>query len=352
MSSTWRVMAMMAALGTPAGVLGWQAPAALVTGPDTAKEMHLGNVTQLTFGGENAEAYFSFDGAELIFQSTRGDHDCDQIYAMKSDGTGLRRVSNGEGRTTCSFFYPDKQHVLYASTYLAGKACPPKPDFSHGYVWPVYDSYDIFRANPDGSDITRLTTTSGYDAEATIGRDGRIVFTSVRDGDMEIYSMNGDGTEARRLTHRPGPDGGPFFSADGRRIVFRGRPLAPGPELDDYKALLRDGLWRPTSLEIFVMDADGSHPRQVTSLGRASFAPYFTPDGTRIIFASNYEDPKGRDFELYLIDVDGTHLERITYNPTFDGFPMFSPDGRRLVFASNRRDQKPGDTNVFIADWK
>jgi Tol biopolymer transport system component len=328
------------------------AGAAASGGPDTAKEVHLGNVKQLTFGGENAEAYFSFDGGELSFHSTRGDHGCDQIYAMKTDGTDLRRISNGEGRTTCSLFYPDSKHVLYASTYLAGKPCPPKPDFSRGYVWPVYDSYDIFRANPDGSGIARLTTTPGYDAEATIRRDGRIVFTSVRDGDMEIYSMNGDGTDVRRLTHRPGPDGGPFYSADGRHIVFRGRPLAPGPELDDYKALLGDGLWRPTSLEIFVMDEDGGNLRQVTSLGHASFAPFFAPDGTRIVFASNYQDPKGRDFEIYMINVDGTGLERITYNPSFDGFPMFSPDGRRIVFASNRLDQKPGDTNVFIADWK
>ena len=321
-------------------------------GPDVAKEVHLSNVRQLTDGGENAEAYFSFDGADLIFQSTRESGQCDQIYAMKTDGSGLRRVSNGEGRTTCSFFYPDKRRVLYASTHLGGKACPPKPDFSRGYVWPVYDSYDIFSANADGSDRKRLTTTPGYDAEATINRDGRIVFTSVRDGDMEIYAMNGDGSDIRRLTHRPGPDGGPFFSADGQRIVFRGRPLTPGPELTDYMSLLRDGLWRPTSLEIFVMNADGSNLHQVTSLGGANFAPFFTPDGTRIIFASNHHNPRGRDFELYLINSDGSGLERVTVNPTFDGFPMFSPDGKHLVFASNRQAKVEGSTNVFMADWK
>ena len=222
------------------------------------------------------------------------------------------------------------------------KPCPPKPDFSRGYVWPVYDTYDIFRANPDGSGLTRLTTTPGYDAEATISRDGRVVFTSVRDGDMEIYSMNGDGGDVRRLTHRPGPDGGPFFSPDGRQIVFRGRALSPGPELNDYMALLRDGLWRPTSLEIFVMNADGSGLRQVTALGGANFAPYFTPDGARIIFASNHHNPRGRDFELYLVNTDGTGLERVTWNPTFDGFPMFSPDGKHLVFASNRHAKVRG----------
>ena len=268
--------------------------------PETAREVHLSNVTQLTFGGENAEAYFSFDGQELIFQSMREGGECDQIYAMRVDGTNVRRISSGEGRTTCSFFTPDKQHVVYASTYLGGKTCPARPDFSRGYVWPVYNTYDIFKARPDGTGITRLTSTPGYDAEATIGPDGRIVFTSVRDGDMEIYSMNADGGDLRRLTHRVGPDGGPFFSRDGTQIVFRGRTLDPGPELDDYRTLLGDGLWRPTSLEIFVMNADGSNLRQVTSLGGASFAPYFAPDGKKVIFASNQHDPRGRDFELGL----------------------------------------------------
>jgi Tol biopolymer transport system component len=342
----------LAAVG-PLNLDAWSAgqpPAA--HGIDAAREVHLSNVRQLTDGGENAEAYFSFDGTELIFQSTRDGAACDQIYAMKTDGSGLRRISNGEGRTTCSFFYPDKRHVLYASTHLGGTACPAKPDFSRGYVWPIYDTYDIVRANPDGSGVTRLTATPGYDAEATIARNGHIVFTSVRDGDMEIYSMNGDGGEVRRLTHRPGPDGGPFFSPDGKQIVFRGRALPPGPELNDYMALLRDGLWRPTSLEIFVMNADGTGLRQVTSLGGANFAPYFTPDGRRIIFASNHHNPRGRDFELYLVNVDGTGLERVTFNPSFDGFPMFSPDGKHLAFASNRHAKIEGNTNVFIADWR
>jgi len=267
----------LVAIAGPLESGAWWAGQQTSDDPDAGKERHLANVRALTDGGENAEAYFSFDGNDLIFQSTRDGNGCDQIYTMKTDGSGLRRVSNGEGRTTCSFFYPDKRHVLYASTHLGGKACPAKPDFSRGYVWPVYDAYDIFRASPDGSGLTRLTTTPGYDAEATISRDGRIVFTSVRDGDMEIYSMNGDGGDARRLTHRPGPDGGPFFSLDGRQVVFRGRSLSPGPELNDYMALLHEGLWRPTSLEIFVMNADGSGLRQVTALGGANFAPYFTP---------------------------------------------------------------------------
>jgi TolB protein len=348
----WRLIFLVVAVAGPLDLSASWVGQEGAESPATEKEVHLSNVKALTNGGENAEAYFSFDGADLIFQSTRDGHGCDQIYTMKTDGSDLRRISTGEGRTTCSFFYPDKRHVLYASTHLGGKTCPAKPDFSRGYVWPVYDTYDVFRANPDGSDLTRLTTTPGYDAEATIGRDGRIVFTSVRDGDMEIYSMNGDGGDVRRLTHRAGPDGGPFFSPDGRQIVFRGLALSPGPELNDYMALLRDGLWRPTSLEIFVMNADGSGLRQVTELGGANFAPYFTPDGARIIFASNHHNPRGRDFELYLVNTDGTGLERITWNPTFDGFPMFAPDGKHLVFASNRHAKVQGSTNVFLADWR
>jgi TolB protein len=343
------MLASLAAVAAPLGLIVHGAPSPTTANP---AERHLVNIRQLTHGGENAEAYFSFDGTKLIFQSTRDGYECDRIYTMKVDGSSPTLVSTGTGRTTCSFFYPDGKHILYASTHLGGASCPPRPDFSRGYVWPVYSSYDIFRANPDGSGLTRLTETAGYDAEATIAKDGRVVFTSVRDGDMEIYSMNGDGTDVKRLTKRPGPDGGPFFSADGRQIVFRGRPLSPGKELDDYQLLLKDALWRPTSLEIFVMDRDGSNLRQVTALGRASFAPYFFPDGKRIIFASNYEDPRQRNFDIYAIDLDGTGLERITSNPSFDGFPMFSPDGTHLVFASNRLNRHEGETNVFIAQWK
>jgi Tol biopolymer transport system component len=314
-------------------------------------EKHLTNLKQLTHGGENAEAYFSTDGTRLIFQSTREGVPCDQIFTINIDGTGERRVSTGAGRTTCGYFAAGDRDVIFASTHDTSAACPPKPSFSRGYVWPVYDSYEIYRAKADGSGLTRLTNDPGYDAEATVAPDGLITFTSVRDGDMEIYSMKGDGTGVRRLTNRPGPDGGPFFSWDGQRIAFRGRQLESGPEMDDYRALLKQALWRPTELELFVMDRDGRNTRQVTKLGGANFAPSWHPDGKRLIFASNIHDPKGRDFDLYLINLDGTGLERVTFNGTFDGFPMFSADGRRLVFASNRHAKTEGETNVFIADW-
>jgi TolB protein len=316
------------------------------------EERRLSNVRQLTVSGENAEAYFSFDGQYLSFQSNR-DRACDQIYTMRIDGSDVRLVSTGQGRTTCSFHTPDGQAIVYASTHLGGPECPPVPGRELGYVWPIYDTYDIFRVNVDGTGLTRLTDTPGYDAEATVGPDGRIVFTSVRDGDMEIYSMNGDGSDVRRLTNRPGPDGGPFFSADGSKIVWRGRAIEPGAELDNYFSLLKQGIWRPTALEVFVMDRDGSNVRQVTNTGAgANWAPFFSPDGTKIIYASNSADPRSNNFDLYLVNIDGTGVEQVTFFDGFDGFPMFSPDGTKIVFGSNRNQANEGDTNIFIADWR
>jgi TolB protein len=322
-------------------------------GPNAA-ERHFANLRQLTTSGENAEAYFSPDGKQLIFQSNPGAAvatACDQMFTMNVDGSNRRQISHG-GRTTCGYFYPDGKSILYASTHLASMECPPRPSYERGYVWPVYAAYDIFRALPDGSRLQRLTTTPGYDAEATIGRDGRIVFTSVRDGDMEIYSMNGDGSDVRRLTNRPGPDGGPWFSPDGSQIVFRGHPISDATELADYRSLLTQQLWRPTTLEIYLMNRDGSNLRQVTHLGGANFAPAWTPDGKRIIFASNTRDPRGRNFDIFLVNLDGSGLEQVTFNDTFDGFPMFSPDGRKLAFSSNRNGKVEGETNVFMADWR
>ena len=326
-------------------------PASGQEGPAVIEaEIRLKNIRQLTFGGENAEAYFSHDGSEIIFQSTREGVPCDQIFRMNLDGSNQRMVSTGEGRTTCSYFYPDGETIVYASTHLASPECPPPPSFRMGYVWATYDSFDIFRASPDGT-LTNLSDSPGYDAEATIGPDGRIVFMSVRDGDQEIYSMNGDGSDVRRLTHRQGPDGGPFFSHDGSKIIFRGREIPDGPEFDDYKRLLDQGLWRPGDVEVFVMDADGSNLKQVTDLGGANFAPFWHPDGERVIFASNQHNPEGRNFDLFMINLDGTGLEQITFTDVFEGFPMFSPDGTKLIFSSNRNAKEEGETNVFIADW-
>ena len=315
------------------------------------QEKHLRNIRQLTDGGENAEAYFSSDGKKLIFQSTR-DGNCDQIYEMNIDGSDVRKISNGKGRCTCSYFFPDGKRILYSSTFLAGDECPPRPDYSHGYVWALYPGYDIFTANPDGSSLKRLTTTAGYDAEATIAPNGsKIVFTSVRDGDLDIYTMDPDGRNVKRLTTELGYDGGPFFSYDSQWIVYRAYHPQTDEEKKEYRSLLQQNLIHPTTLDLWIMKADGSGKRQVTHNTAANFAPYFFPDGKRIIFASNMADPKGRDFDLYVVNTDGTGLERITYNPTFDGFPMFTYDGKKLVFASNRHDKIAGETNIFIADW-
>jgi len=314
-------------------------------------EKHLRNIKQLSFGGENAEAYFSPDDRQLIFQSTRDGRGCDQIYTMNIDGSNSRMVSTGQGRTTCSYFFPEGRRILYSSTHLGSKDCPVRPDFSQGYVWAVYPSFDIFTARPDGSDLRQLTNTPGYDAETTISRNGKLVFTSMRDVDLDNYTTDIDGRNVRRLTNELGYDGGPFWSNDGKQIVYRAYHPQTEKEKADYTRLLGNNLIRPTTLEIWVMNADGSNKRQVTKNGKANFAPYFFPDGKRVIFASNMADPRGRNFDLYQINVDGSGLERVTYNDTFDGFPMFTHDGRKLVFASNRNAKTQGDTNVFIADW-
>jgi TolB protein len=315
------------------------------------RERHLANIKQLTNEGENAEAYFSPDGKKLIFQRTTKYDGCDQIYSMNIDGSDLKLLSNGQGKTTCSYFTPDNKHIVYASTFKASPDCPPKPDYSRGYVWALFPGFDILTADLDGSNIKPLTTTDRYDAEATIRKDGSIVFTSLRDGDLDIYTMDKGGKNVKRLTNELGYDGGPFWSYDGKQIVYRAYHPETEKEKADYQALLKDNLIRPTKLDIWVMNADGSNKRRVTKLDKASFAPYFFPDGKRIIFSSNLDDPRGRDFELYTINVDGTGLERVTFNETFDGFPMFSPDGKKIVFCSNRNAAKQGDTNVFIADW-
>lgn len=314
-------------------------------------EKHFKNIRMLTNGKENAEAYFSYDGKRLIYQTTNG-HPCDQIYTMNTDGTDKKLVSNGKGRTTCSYFFPDGKHILYASTFMGNESCPPPPDYSKGYVWALYNDYDIYTANADGSNIKVLTSSPGYDAEATISPKGdKIIFTSTRDGDIELYSMNLDGSDVKRLTFEAGYDGGAYYSYDGSMIVYRASRPKEGKEMDEYKELLKEGLIRPHTLEIFVMNADGSNKRQVTNNGAANFGPYFFPDGKRIIFCSNIGDPAGRNFDIWAINTDGTGLEQITFNDTFDGFPMFSMDGRKFVFCSNRHDAEKGETNVFICDW-
>ncbi|MGH7604432.1 MAG: TolB family protein [Gemmatimonadaceae bacterium] len=328
------------------------------TGPVTTAvapepgESHLRDIRQLTNGGENAEAYFSHDGKRLIFQSTRDGRTCDQQYIMNVDGSGVRRVSNGLGKTTCGYFMDGDRRIFYASSDALEKSCPPKPDPSKGYVWRL-DPFDIYTARPDGSDRRRLTHFGVYTAEGVMSSDGKkIVFTSLKDGDLDIYVMDADGTHVKRLTYQPGYDGGAWWSPNGEQIVYRAYHPNDEKELASYRKLLAQRLVRPNKMDLWLMNADGSDQRQITHLGAASFGPSWTPDGKRIVFSSNHHtDPKLGNFDLFLINPDGSGLEQVTTAPTFDGFPMFSPDGSKLVWASNRHDANPHETNLFIADW-
>lgn len=314
-------------------------------------EEHFSVVKQLTSGGENAEAYFSQDGTKLIFQSTREEWQCDQIFMMDLQNGGVKLVSTGMGRTTCSFISPDNSFITYASTHHVNADCPKPPEIGRGgYAWILYD-YDIFSAGMDGSNPVNITNSPGYDAEGIISPDGRtMVFSSTRDGDQEIYMMDIDGSNVRRITYELGYDGGPFYSWDGSKIVYRSSRPKTEEEIAAYKQAIAQGLMMRVPLEIYVMDGDGTNSRQVTELGAASFAPFMHPDGKRIIFCSNYGD-NPRIFNIWMINADGTDLVQITHNESFDGFPMFSKDGKYLVFCSNRHNEDQGNTNVFITEW-
>lgn len=315
-------------------------------------ERHLRNVRQLTFGGTNAEAYFSFDGKKLIFQSTRPPYTCDQIFTMNLDGSDQRLISTGKGRTTCAYYLPDGKKVLFGSTHSHSANCPPSPDKSKGYVWGVFNDYDIFVANADGSDLKPLSASPGYDAEATISPKGdKIVFTSSRDGDLELYTMNTDGSDINRITHSLGYDGGAFFSWDSKKIVYRGYHPTTSSEIGEYTALLREQLVKPGKMEIFICDADGKNQEQLTHNNAANFAPFFFPDNKRVMFSSNVNDPGGRFFDLFVMKSDGSGIERITFGGHFNSFAMLSPDGKKIVFVSDRNAKARYEFNVFVADW-
>lgn len=335
----------------------------LMAGNDTLiypEEKNFKSIRQITFGGDNAEAYWSFDDKQLVFQSNFANWgvNCDQMFLMNIDETFKDKqppmISTGMGRTTCAYFLPDNKHFVYGSTHLADKECPEVPLRKNGnYVWPVYDSFDIFVADLEGNITAQLTTEPGYDAEATVSPKGdKIVFTSTRSGDLELYTMNLDGTDVKQITDELGYDGGAFFSPDGTQLIFRAsRPKTP-EAIKKYKDLLADGLVEPTDMELFICNADGSELRQLTFLGNANWSPFFHPSGKKILFSSNFEAEKGFPFNLYMIDVDGKNLERITHSETFDAFPVFSNDGKSLIFSSNRNNGGGRDTNLFIAEWQ
>jgi TolB protein len=321
-----------------------------------AQEKHLDNVRQLTNGGDNAEAYFSFDSKMITFQATNQAWNaaCDQIFYTPLENFSPKLVSTGTGRTTCSYFLPGDSTVLYASTHLANKECPPKPAprADHKYVWAIYESFDIFVTDLSGKVLRQLTNTPGYDAEATVSPKGdKIVFTSLRSGDPELYTMNIDGSGVKQITNGLGYDGGAFFSPDGNKIVFRASRPASEEDIKTYKDLLKEGLVMPTAMELFTCDVDGKNLKQVTRLGGANWAPFFTPDGKKIIFSSNHVQ-RGYHFNLFLVDLEGSNVQQVSFDPVFDAFPVFSPDGKKLVWSSNRNNGGTRDTNLFIADWK
>jgi TolB protein len=326
------------------------------------QETHLKNMRQLTFGGDNAEAYWSFDSKKVSFQSNNKAWglQCDQIFYMPVEGMDLSKgnkptmISNGKGRTTCSFFLPGNKSILYASTHLGGKDCPKDPERKPGgkYLWPVYDTYDIFVSDLNGKIKKQLTTEKGYDAEATLSPKGdKIVFTSTRNGDLDLYTMDTNGKNVKQITNELGYDGGAFFSPDGKKIVFRASRFKTDEERKEYQDYLKQGLVAPTSMEIFTCNVDGSNLKQITNLGKANWAPFYHPAGKKIIFSSNHKGTRGFEFNLFMINEDGTGLEQITFDKVFDSFPMFSPDGKKIIFASNRNNKGTRDTNLFVAEW-
>lgn len=324
-------------------------------------ETHLQNVQQLTFGGDNAEAYFSFDGQWIIFQRTNVKEGvlCDQIFLGKVPGHGekfeYKMVSTGKGRTTCGAFLKDGKHILYASTHLGADTCPPVPDrkkYGNRYIWPLYDSYDIFMADLDGKIVKQLTYSKGYDAEATISPDGKkMIYTSTKDGDIELYIKDLESGKEKKITNTLGYDGGAWFSPDGKKIIWRASRPRTDSAIKEYKQLLAENLVAPTQMEVWVADADGSNAKQVTQLGQANWAPCYMPDSRQIIFASNHEYKRGFPFNLYTINEDGTGLKKVSRDGGFDAFPMFSPDGKKIIFCSNRNNGGTRDTNIFLADW-
>lgn len=324
-------------------------------------EKHFKNIRQLTFGGDNAEAYFGADNKAIVFQRTnpKENIECDQIFygvlpKKKKKAFAPKLVSTGKGRTTCSYLMPDGKHVVYASTHLADVACPPVPDKNKWkkYVWPIYQSFDIFIADLNGTIVKQLTTEKGYDAEAVVSPKGdKILFTSMRNGDLDLYTMNLDGSDVKQITNELGYDGGAWFSNDGSKIVWRASRPKSDEEIKEYQDLLNQDLVMPTKMEVYIANADGSNIQQVTNLGQANWAPNFTPDGKRIIFCSNHEYKRGFPFNMYLINLDGTGLEKISRDNGFDAFPMFSSDGKKFIFCSNRNNGGTRDTNIFICDW-
>ena len=321
-------------------------------------EKHFKNVLQLTNGGDNAEAYWSFDNSKLVFQATNKawGAECDQIFYMNADGSNKENppmISTGQGRTTCSYFMPGDKSIIYASTHNKDAACPSAPRSKNGkYVWGIFPGFDIYIADLNGKILKQVTNEEGYDAEPTVSPDGKtIVFTSTRSGDLELYTMDINGENIKQVTTALGYDGGAFFTPDSKQLIFRASRPTTDEEVKSYKELLKENVVQPTAMELFICDVDGSNMKQITKLGGANWAPYMHPSGKKVLFSTNHHSESGRQFNIFSINLDGTGLEQITFDNAFDAFPMFSPDGKKLAWSSNRNNGGTRDTNVFVAEW-
>lgn len=306
------------------------------------------NIRQLTNEGQSGEGYFSPDGKRVIFQAIRGEHPFYQIYIKDLASGQEKRVSTGQGRTTCAFFHPTENKIIYASSHLDPNRdkevdaelkklaeARRNPGARRGYSWAFDPFMDIFELNLDTNELKQLTSVAGYDAEGSYSADGkRIIFASCRNGPgADIYIMDADGKNVKQLTDSPGYDGGPFFSPDGTKVIFRGE------------------VRKRHYLQLFVMNVDGTGLWQLTENDAVNWGPYWHPNGKHIIYSTSVHGHQ--NYELYLMPVETGKAKRVTFWHGADVLPVFSGDGKKLMWTSKRGKDKAGQfsSQLFIADW-
>lgn len=316
------------------------------------EETFLANVRQVTFGLPRAgEGYFSPDGTTIVYQAFPIGYPFYQIYVQRLDERIPRLLSTGRGRTTCAYFSPKGDQILFASSHtdpdIEQTEKKGREEAAQGgrrrYQWEFDPQMELYLINFDGTGLKRLTDSPGYDAEGSFSPDGsQVVFTSTRDGDPDLYVMRSDGTGVRQLTNAPGYDGGPFFSPDGRWVIFRSDRA------------------KKDMLQLFAISADGKIEVQLTdNLDQVNWCPYFHPSGKYIIWAgADYgQGPQKANFDLWTMEIEmtsdsfrGGKTTRITDHKAADVLPVFSPDGRKMMWTSNRTPD--GTSQLWIGDWK